>query len=693
MKCEHHSTLNRIGFEPILLALASSFVVIGGTQPTMAQDIDTVNWGAAVRYDGADPMNPYYLTPDTTMTSIGSVTSQADSVMNADVGRTNFGVNGTGLKIGVISDSFNSLGGAAAGVGSGDLPGIGNPNGFLSEVNVLRDANVGTDEGRAMIELIHDIAPGAEIMFHSAFNNAGAPGTPPSTTIAQAIDALRLAGADIIVDDVAILTAAKYQDGAAASAVNRAFAAGIPYFSSAGNNGSNAYEANHFSSAPATGFNDLHDFRRDPSDGFDQILNLGSVAPGGQLRTTLWWEDPYASIGGTPSTDLSLLLVVSDSAGNVLDIVESNQDQLAGADPFEFSSIVNPLDQPIQVGVAVDRVAGDPAKLLSIEVFGSPIQDDDDTNSPTIHGHNAATGGIAVAAQFYNDPGLDEVESFSSLGPTKILFDDSGIPFSEPEIRSTPQLTGIDGTDTTFFPAGLATDVEGNGFPNFFGTSAAAPHVAAVSALVMQRAEELGISLGPDELYDILFNSTIDIESPGFDPLSGFGRLDAELALAQLQDSTGDFNGDGQWDCLDIDALTQAIANDNDDPIFDMNGDGSVTIEDITDETSGWLAVGGENNPDATGGAPFLRGDATLDGVVDASDFNAWNSNKFTNNAAWCSGDFTADGVVDTSDFNLWNSNKFRRSAVNVVPEPNAYATLILPLFAGWMLHEARRKS
>ena len=76
------------------------------------------------------------------------------------------------------------------------------------------------------------IAPGALLMFHSAFNNgSGSPGK----TIADAIDALRIAGANIIVDDVMSLNEPWFQDGVAAQAVNVAKAAGIAYFSSAEN--------------------------------------------------------------------------------------------------------------------------------------------------------------------------------------------------------------------------------------------------------------------------------------------------------------------------------------------------------------------------------------------------------------------------------------------------------------------------
>lgn len=514
-----------------LVLIASLFAV----QAAKAQDFETTNWGQAERFSSADPLSIYYSAPSPRVTWGGSVTSQADAVTNADSARASFGVNGSGIRIGVISDSFNALAGAPSGIASGDLPGIGNPSGFSTPVTIVRDDTAGTDEGRAMIELIHDIAPGAEILFHSAFNNRNAPGLPPSTTIADAIDALRIAGADIIVDDVGILTAAKYQDGAAAQAVDRAFAAGIPYFSSAGNNDTNAYEATHTSSVPATGFNDLHDFNQ--GGAFDQILDLGILGPGETFRASLWWQDPYATLGGAPTTDLALLFVVNNAAQNVNAVVEADGNQLAGADPVEFGGITNPFSFPLTVGIAVDRVSGEPAKLLSIEVFDREIIDNNDTDSPTIHGHNAARGAVAVAAQFYADPGLDDVETFSSVGPTTILFDANGDALASPEFRATPQITGIDGTDTTFFIPGL--DAEPNGFPNFFGTSAAAPHVAAVAALVLERAESLGVSLSPTELYELLFASTVDIESPGFDNLSGFGRLDAELALSQVVPEPG----------------------------------------------------------------------------------------------------------------------------------------------------------
>ena len=72
----------------------------------------------------------------------------------------------------------------------------------------------------SLAEIVHDVAPGAQILFHSAFNNTN---TSPGQSIGVAINALVAAGADIIVDDVAYLTMPAYQDGLSAIAAKAAF--------------------------------------------------------------------------------------------------------------------------------------------------------------------------------------------------------------------------------------------------------------------------------------------------------------------------------------------------------------------------------------------------------------------------------------------------------------------------------------
>src|ERR1043166_5869608 len=75
----------------------------------------------------------------------GNVTSQGDASMHADIARSSFGVDGTGIKVGVLSDSFNCLGGAGGDVVSGDLSTVP----VLQEISSCSGA---TDEGRAMLD-------------------------------------------------------------------------------------------------------------------------------------------------------------------------------------------------------------------------------------------------------------------------------------------------------------------------------------------------------------------------------------------------------------------------------------------------------------------------------------------------------------------------------------------------------------
>ena len=80
-----------------------------------------------------------------------------------------------------------------------------------------------------MLEIIHDLAPGAKLFFATAFNGA--------QSFADNIRALRAAGCDIIVDDVIYVNESPFQDGIIAAAVNDVTADGALYFSSAGNEG------------------------------------------------------------------------------------------------------------------------------------------------------------------------------------------------------------------------------------------------------------------------------------------------------------------------------------------------------------------------------------------------------------------------------------------------------------------------
>ncbi len=115
----------------------------------------------------------------------------------------------------------------------------------------------------------------------------------------------------------------------------------------------------------------------------------------------------------------------------------------------------------------------------------------------------------------------------------------------------------------------------------------------------------------------------------------------------------GDFNDDGIYDDTDIDMLTTAISSGGSVSVFDLSGDGQLSIDDVDQ----WLAEAG--NANLGPGVAYLPADANLDGIVDGVDFMIWNSHKFTPHTNWSGGDFNADGVVDGLDFTIWNAHKF----------------------------------
>ena len=143
-------------------------------------------------------------------------TSEGDSAHRADLARSILGVDGTGVTIGVLSDGVDSL---AARQATGDLP----------TVNVISGQAGSGDEGTAMLEIVHDLAPGATLWFASAFGSAA--------QFATNISALAAAGCDVIVDDVFYFSEATFQDDVIAQAVNDFTGDGGLYFSSAGNSG------------------------------------------------------------------------------------------------------------------------------------------------------------------------------------------------------------------------------------------------------------------------------------------------------------------------------------------------------------------------------------------------------------------------------------------------------------------------
>jgi subtilisin family serine protease len=460
----------------------------------------------------------HWVRPALMRTRVGTTTSQGDTAMRADVARMRFGVDGSGVTVGVMSDSFDCLRGAAGDVASGDLP---------TGIVVLKEApgcGEVEDEGRAMMQLIHDVAPGARQIFRTAVGGAA--------YFAVGIAWLVAAGADVIVDDVGYTDQPFFQDGIIAQAAQEAADRGVPYFSSAGNENAQSYES-PFRDSGEIGLTNgtLHDF--DAGAGVDTTQDIRVPVRGG-VEIVLQWDQPFFSVSGPPGATSDINIYLVNARGEPLD---KSADPNIGKDPlqgFEFENdgsidVDGVPGSDVRFGIQIELVAGPPPSLLKYiwQGVGTEILEYD-TKSSTVFGHPNAAGTRAVAAAFYaKTPAFGTtppvLEDFSSRGGTPILFSTTGAPVNEQ--RNKPEITAPDGTNTTFFG-----EPQPNGFPPFFGTSAAAPHAAAVAALLLQAAP----SLTPAQVYEALEQTALAMGPPGFNFDSGFGLIQADAALAAI---------------------------------------------------------------------------------------------------------------------------------------------------------------
>ena len=386
-------------------------------------------------------------------TNVGLVTSQGDQAMRVDVARATFGVDGTGVTVGVLSDSFNCLGGAAADVASDDLSPV-------TVIQELPDCGGATDEGRAMLQLVHDVAPGASLAFATAFIG--------QASFASNILALQAAGADVIVDDVIFFAEPMFQDGIIAQAVDTVKGMGVPYFSSAGNEHRQSYESSFragplfadgaFPSAPGAPHffgGTAHNFNSGPGEDVFQRI---TVPAGTGFTISFQWDSPFASVcPGCPGSPNDLdIYVFNDPPTTVL---AGSTDNNIGGDAVEFFSIFNPPGALVTAfNIMITKFDGPNPQLIKyVRVRGGNVTINEfDTRSSTLFGHANAAGAAAVGAAFYSEtpefgvsPPL--LEPFSSAGSTPIIFDTAGNRLAIPQIRLKPEIVAPDGTNTTFF--------------------------------------------------------------------------------------------------------------------------------------------------------------------------------------------------------------------------------------------------
>jgi hypothetical protein len=459
--------------------------------------------GALTKIAPSIEANPSSRRGTTPVPLIGSVNSEGDVTHAADQARTSFNVTGAGVKIGVISDSIRFLEQSQL-------------NGDLGTVTVLSGrggadgSNPDKGEGTAMLEIVHDLAPGAQLFFSTGKGGPAA--------FAQNILDLRASGCDIIVDDLEYPDEAPFQDAVVAQAVNTVTNAGALYFSSAGNSGnlndhtSSVWEGDYVDGGPisfdGSALGNAHRFSS-PNVIFNQAFVSSS-----QEVAYLFWSDPLAS----SANDYDLYIV--DTSGNIVRF--SNDSQSGSQDPVESIPISD------REHVLVVKFSG-ANRYLHVNVGRGRLNL---ATEGRTKGHSATVNAFSVAAvkartsfpNVFTGGETNPVETFSSDGPRRVFYQANGTPITPGNfsgtggaVRAKPDVTAADGVSTSV-----------TGFRPFFGTSAAAPHAAAIAGLLLS----LDHSLTPTQVRTALVNTALDIEALGSDRDSGAGIV---MALRALQ--------------------------------------------------------------------------------------------------------------------------------------------------------------
>jgi Subtilase family len=441
--------------------------------------------------------------PNAAAGEVGPTGATPDQVRQA-LNASNLSVTGAGFTVGVLSDSFDYLGGAAADEANGALP-------PASQVQVLKDLPnpnnpPGSDEGRAMMQIVHDVAPGANLDFYTAFVS--------EQDFADGILALANAGCRVICDDILYFAEPFYQTGVVGKAVQTVEQEGVIFLTSSNNSDSLGYQAAWNPIQTATvGSTVLHDTQNFGNGSPTQTVTVGASQNVSNATFVVQWNQPYGAVKSNLEVVVFLNnVVVATVTGN-------------GSDPY----IIFTLPQGNTYTIAVQNLSGpDPGLIKEVCISPAMPVTINGANSGTVQGHEISPYALAVGAvNAANTPGLDgtlQSENFSASGAgTQLWFnnDGSAIP-GGPLVYNPVAVSGIDNINTTV-----------PNFDPFFGTSAAAPSVAGVVADMLQANPNLTFA----RVKQILQQTAL----PFGDPLvAGAGLVDAAAAV-QLAMQTATF--------------------------------------------------------------------------------------------------------------------------------------------------------
>ena len=369
------------------------------------------------------------------------------------------------------------------------------------------------------------------------------------------------ANCDVLVDDIGFSDEPFFSDSIVAQAVDEVVTSSaitgkkVIYYSAAGNDGSASYTAtfNPISDADVrsgVGVGNLkvnqvpasltaggwQNFKGADLGYGDKIVQKVTVMDA-DAQIDFQWDDPFDASQIT--SDYNILIF--DADGNYLpgdpnstqDIPVSGIDNnYSTGEAVEFAELpLNTDGSDTHYQIAITRAStrgSSPASRLRYFAYtdGSFYGKYIHTGLPTLFGHSGAANADGVAAYDCHDTSVPE--DFNSLGPITLYFDTNGNRLAVPVVRDQPTIAAVDGVDTTFFPQPASqNDSDGDGFPNFYGTSAAAPHAAAVAALLLQAAGGPG-SISAADMRTLLESTATDHD------------LDPAFSMATLT------SGDGQ---------------------------------------------------------------------------------------------------------------------------------------------------
>jgi len=442
---------------------------------------------------------------DSGATNQSSVDALAVNTAVTDyLAETGSDLDGAGLKIGILSDSFNLNGGEAAAIADGDLP-------AASDIHILQEGTSGADEGMALAELIHSIAPDAQLYFYS--------GTTSEAGMAAGINTLTSLGMNVIVDDITYTDEPFYQDtGVVTKAVEAAIAAGVSYFTSAGNDSNNYYEA-AFSpmvfNLPGIGTVNANDV----SGGSPyEAVQLGTDPT---LDLTMQWTQPF----GANQYDIGVGLYSYNSATGYTLIQDFTTSTLGGDPILSIYTTLGLIDGTYYLAFyesGSDLVNGLPVTPGTFKILA--FQDSNvtfdgvgsGTGSGASIGHELVPGVNTIAAVNVTQTPNDGVtvpvtEPYSSAGGGETYINAAGATLATPINDGSPDFAATDGSPTSVFNP-------------FDGTSAAAASAAAVGLLVLQA----DASLTPAQVSYLLKISAI----PTADSITGgAGLIQASTAV------------------------------------------------------------------------------------------------------------------------------------------------------------------